>query len=174
MPASASEDDSVGHKRFKEIESILRFRPDRLGHALLMPPELQPLLQRLQIPVECCPTSNVMTIGLSESAPASSLAKDPMVHGLKRHPQLGKWLQTNHPISISTDDSGVFGTNPTQELLLLQRSYDLPLSRIERITLDSIQHAFCDKQLKEQLTRDLTRRFQEIHQEQLQHKAATT
>jgi adenosine deaminase len=54
---------SVVHsKEYKEIQRILRFRPDRIGHGVLLPKDLLLQLEELQIPVETCPTSNVLTL----------------------------------------------------------------------------------------------------------------
>ena len=54
---------SVIHsKEYKEIQRILQFRPDRIGHGVLLPRDLLVQLEELQIPVETCPTSNVLTL----------------------------------------------------------------------------------------------------------------
>jgi adenosine deaminase len=117
-----------------EAEAILelgQFVPDRIGHALLLPPRLQRRLLQLGIPVETCPTSNVMTLELAQSQmrPPSDAAAAAGPHhhhvatvvadGLKRHPQLQLWLEHGHPLAICTDDPGVFGTTLTREWELL-------------------------------------------------------
>jgi adenosine deaminase len=113
-----------------EAEAILLhevFVPDRLGHALLLPPSLQTQLLLRKIPVETCPTSNVMTLELASSTSsavshrpdndgATSVAhREGLEEGMRRHPQLSGWLRHDHPIAICTDDPGVFGTNLTRE-----------------------------------------------------------
>jgi len=98
---------------YKDALAILDFGPSRLGHALILPPSLQQKLKELKIPVETCPTSNVMTTELVEKNSSGSL-----VDGVKRHPLLQRWLRDNHPICICTDDPGVFDSNATQEFVL--------------------------------------------------------
>ena len=135
-------------QRHSEIESILQFRPDRLGHALLIPNDLWPALQSSGIPVECCPTSNVMTIDLADGIHSST---DKLTEGLQRHPHLKTWLESDYPMSCSTDDFGVFDTTPSQELFLLRRAFGLGMDRLWKIGMDSIDHAFCDNELKGRL-----------------------
>lgn len=143
-------------KAYKEVEAVLRFAPDRLGHALLLPKSLRPVLDHALTPVECCPTSNVMTLELATHLDGN------LVQGLKRHPQLGHWLETKYPLSVSTDDSGVFNTDATQELLLLAMAWDLDETRLQQIVLQSLQHAFCDKASKSRLTLQFVERIREI------------
>jgi len=73
------------------------------------------------------------------------------VEGLKRHPQLGHWLETGFPISISTDDSGVFQTDPTTELLLLALAWRVDRKALRQIQINSVDHCFCSDAVKEKL-----------------------
>ena len=130
-------DDETSKIAFEEAKTILNFRPDRLGHALLLPPPLQTILSEKKIPIESCPTSNVMTLELAKHYSGS------LLEGLKKHPQLKNWLEQKHPISIGTDDPGVFHTTATKELLLLQKAFGLHKSDLQRISLESIDQAFC-------------------------------
>jgi adenosine deaminase len=66
-----------------------------------------------------------------------------LVEGLKRHPQLEKWLETKHPISIGTDDPGVFHTDATKELILLHKAWNVNRAGLQRIVLQSMDFAFC-------------------------------
>jgi adenosine deaminase len=130
---------------YQEARSVLEFGPDRLGHALLLPPSLQDLLKEKKIPVESCPTSNVMTLELAKHCSGS------LLEGLRQHPQLLMWLETKHPISIGTDDPGVFDTNPTKELMLLQKTFCVPKATLKRILLESMDHAFCNDETRRQI-----------------------
>jgi adenosine deaminase len=129
-------------KALEEAKALIAFHPDRLGHALLLPSSIRPALAQAQIPVETCPTSNVMTLELATSFHGH------LVEGLRAHPQLEYWLRTDYPFSVSTDDSGVFNTNPSKELLLLAMAWGLSPAQLEYIILQSIDHAFCDDDLK--------------------------
>lgn len=123
---------------YAEAKSILDFAPERLGHALLLPPSLQKVLLERKIPVESCPTSNVMTLELAKHHSGS------LLEGLKNHPQMEKWLVQHHPLSIGTDDPGVFNTNATKELMLIQKAFDLDTESLAKIPLEAMEHAFCD------------------------------
>jgi adenosine deaminase len=141
---SANVKDEKMAKAFREAEAVLRFHPQRLGHALLLPDSLQSSLDNSHIAIETCPTSNVMTLGLAISFHGK------LIEGLKCHPCLARWLEY-YPISVSTDDSGVFHTDPTKELLLLRISYNLNEDRLKKIVLQSMDHVFCDDKTKELL-----------------------
>ena len=137
--------------------SIIDFMPDRIGHALLLPPSLQTRLQNAKIPVECCPTSNVMTLELAKDFHGS------LLDGMKQHPQLPQWLESNHPISINTDDPGVFDTDPTKEWRLVQETYGLGLERIQQVLIQSMDQAFCDVETKEQIKEQMKVAFDNIN-----------
>jgi adenosine deaminase len=141
---SANDKDEKMAKAFQEAEAVLRFNPDRLGHALLLPDSLQSSLDSSHIAIETCPTSNVMTLELATSFHGN------LVEGLKCHPRLGRWLEY-YPISVSTDDSGVFHTDPTKELLLLAIAYNLNEDSLKKIVVQSMDYAFCDDKTKERL-----------------------
>lgn len=104
----------------KEAQDILDFAPERLGHALLLPASLQTKL--LRIPIETCPTSNVMTLELNRHENGAHLT---LLQGLAQHDNLRTWLKVSHPLTICTDDPGVFGTDLTTEWWLVARTFDL-------------------------------------------------
>ena len=140
-------------KAYEEAEAVLRFTPDRLGHALLLPDSMQSLLDKSRIPIETCPTSNVMTLELATSFHGN------LIEGLKCHPRLKHWLETDYPFSVSTDDSGVFHTDPTKELLLMSIAYNLDEMSLKKIVLQSMDHAFCDDTTKNRLESMIESRF---------------
>uniref|UniRef100_A0A7S4WC74 Adenosine deaminase domain-containing protein n=2 Tax=Ditylum brightwellii TaxID=49249 RepID=A0A7S4WC74_9STRA len=134
--SSTNEQDASLKKAFDEAMRVIEFRPDRLGHGLLLPESITSILQNDPIPIECCPTSNVMTLELAQHHEGS------LIEGLRGHPQLSKWLKNQYPISINTDDSGVFNTTLTRELLLLVEAYGVDEFTIRKIILNSIDHCF--------------------------------
>jgi adenosine deaminase len=144
----------------EEAAAILEFRPDRLGHALLLSPSLQATLDKLRIPVETCPTSNVMTLELAK------LADGNLIHALKQHPALHHWLRTNHPLAIGTDDPGVFDTTATKELLLIAAACKVDRRRLATLVLDSMDYAFCDPLTREQIKEQMVQRIDELGREQ--------
>jgi len=141
---------------YDEVKAILDFHPERLGHALLLPPTLQKELLERKIPVESCPTSNVMTLELAKHHAGS------LLEGLKTHPQLASWIREHHPFSIGTDDPGVFNTNGTKELLLLQKALDLDFTQIFEIPLKSMDHAFCNVEIRKLVKNRLVERIETL------------
>jgi adenosine deaminase len=121
-----------------------------------MPSSLRPILESHPIPVEVCPTSNVMTLELATSFQGN------LVEGLRRHPQLEYWLKKGYPISISTDDPGVFHTDPTKEWILLVVTFNMNVAQIKRIILESLDHAFCDNSLKKVIRESIMSYFKQI------------
>jgi adenosine deaminase len=83
-----------------------------------------------------------------------------LVEGFQRHPRLAYWLRTGYPISVSTDDSGVFHTDPTKELLLLAISHGVDRYSLRKIVMQSIQHAFCDDRTKSTLAQRVAHRLE--------------
>lgn len=150
---SADGTDLKLSKAYQEAEAVLRFLPDRLGHALLLPDSLQSVLDESKIPIETCPTSNVMTLELATSFHGN------LIEGLKCHPRLTYWLETGYPISVSTDDSGVFHTDSTKELLLLAIAYTLNEQELQRIIMQSVKHSFCNETTKSKLYELIPCRF---------------
>jgi adenosine deaminase len=129
-----------------ETTSMIEFGPDRLGHALFLTPKDLVLLEEQRtnrsgtpIAIECCPTSNVMTLELAQSSHShnSSHHQDSLIRGLTQHPQLARWLRTDagndYPLSINTDDPGVFHTNSTREWMLLARTFQLSYERLAEL-----------------------------------------
>eukprot|EP01034_Spumella_vulgaris_P028869 gene28869-35811_t len=106
-----------------ETTVVLNFGPDRLGHALhLLQFHLDQLLamkhEGRAPPIEICPTSNYFTLGLKSYSD---------------HPQLHNLLRLGYPISINTDDRGIFDTSLTAELLHVKNSFRLSVAEIVEI-----------------------------------------
>jgi adenosine deaminase len=58
------------------------------------------------------------------------------------HPLLGTWLAEDYPLSICTDDSGIFNVTLSDELELVQRTYSLSDEKIGALSLASFGVAF--------------------------------
>lgn len=86
----------------EETDAMLDFGADRLGHALFLTPRQVRRVLASKTPVELCPTSNLATLGRD---------------GLADHPTAAMWLRRGHPISVNTDDAGVFGTSLSNEYM---------------------------------------------------------
>ena len=87
-------------KNCQDTSDILRYHPERLGHALFLNSEELEYVEQCQIPIEICPTSNILTLELGD---------------LSEHPILSK-IEANVPFSINTDDTALFDISLSQEI----------------------------------------------------------
>ncbi|KAL7566334.1 hypothetical protein ACA910_013655 [Epithemia clementina (nom. ined.)] len=191
----------------QEAKEMLEFRPNRLGHALLLPDDLKQVLSENPIPVETCPTSNLLTLELAQAHrgqqqhPTNLEGNDEnhhhrhhqvLIQALQQHhPTLSEWVVTvpgksdkstntydasvrdksysGFPLAVSTDDPGVFSTNATQELVLLQHAFEhvLDSERLQSLVWQSLDYAFCTDSTKEKIRQRWKkwRQLQQPHQE---------
>ncbi|KAL3790056.1 hypothetical protein ACHAWO_004813 [Cyclotella atomus] len=147
--------DTTLKKAYEEASAVLQFRPDRLGHALLLPNDLMNKLMQQPIPIECCPTSNVMTLELALHHGGN------LIGGLKMHPQLQKWIERKYPFSINTDDSGIFCTNLTKEYLLVAKVFGLHENDLADIAIRAVDHIF-DKPKRDALIDLMANRIEKL------------
>ena len=109
---------------------------ERIGHGLaaFRDPKLVALLAEKKIPLEACPSSNRRT---------GALRKHTGSHDLRRHP-LVDYVRRGVPVTLNTDDPGLFETTLNQEYALAHR---LGLSRAEllRISQTAFEVAFCEE-----------------------------
>ncbi|KAG5181636.1 hypothetical protein JKP88DRAFT_263573 [Tribonema minus] len=110
-----------------DTQAILDFSPDRLGHALHLTSDALDRVLRNRVPVEVCPTSNVITLGLN---------------GHHEHPTAATWLAHEHPVSINTDDAGVFSTCLSREYASVAAAFDLDLSQCSALAVAAFSQAF--------------------------------
>lgn len=110
-----------------DTSAVLAFRPDRLGHALHLSAAHVTALRAAPIPIELCPTSNMKTLKLGR---------------LAQHPTLKRWVEGGYPVSINTDDSGVFSTTASHELAMVAETLRLPPRRIADLAAAALEHAF--------------------------------
>ena len=113
----------------EEVRAIVAFAPDRLGHALHLPRDVVAALLEARIPIEMCPTSNTHTLHLDT---------------LAKHPTLQLWLNARYPISINTDDAGVFATSASEELRRVADAFALSPSAAAALAAAPFAHAFAD------------------------------
>ena len=110
----------------------------RVGHGVRAT-EDPTLLERLgaaRVPLDVCPTSNVMT-GAVASADA--------------HP-IRRLLAAGLPVTISSDDPIVFGTSVTSELALLHLAHGFSWSELGELMLHAARSAFLPPARRESLT----------------------
>lgn len=113
-----------------ECLEMLQFKPDRLGHAVIMSPRVLSQLLRTEprIGVEVCITSNLKTTGI--------------VH-VADHPVVRDLIPAGYPFCICTDDSGVFETSVSRELALLATATQMGEEDVKSLIYRSVELAFC-------------------------------
>ncbi|KAL6657118.1 hypothetical protein ACP70R_004898 [Stipagrostis hirtigluma subsp. patula] len=119
----------------KEIQAVLDFCPQRLGHVCCLNDEEWKKLKSLMIPVEICLTSNVMTGG----APSLELHHFADLYNAK------------HPLSLCTDDSGLFSTSLSNEYYLVASTFGLSKAELFQLAQDAVLFVFADDEVKKSL-----------------------
>lgn len=112
-----------------EVESVLRhLRPQRIAHgiAAARSPSLMARLAQEKITLDVCLTSNLRTGAVPR---------------LREHP-LPQLLHAGVPVSLGTDDPGLFGTDLTREYVLVVQELGLPTSALRTLADHSLQAAF--------------------------------
>ncbi|KQK13629.2 hypothetical protein BRADI_1g11465v3 [Brachypodium distachyon] len=119
----------------KEIQAVLDFCPQRLGHLCCLSDEEWKKLKSSMIPVEICLTSNVMT----GAAPS-----------LELH-HFADLYHAKHPPSLCTDDSGLFSTSLSNEYYLVASMFGLSKPELFRLAQGAVEFAFADDKVKKSL-----------------------
>jgi len=115
--------ETEGEDCKKESSEILEFGPDRLGHFNYFDEKLLEMALKKKIPLEICPSSNVCTLGLKS---------------LKEH-HFGVFLKEKYPMSICTDDTGVFDTDLSKELYEMFRNFEMNVKEVKEFLLRSLE-----------------------------------
>ena len=183
-PSTTSTGSIIHSKEYQEIQQILQFRPDRIGHGVLLPKDLLTQLDQLRIPVETCPTSNVLTLEMfhcdddendgdnhhaaAVAASTTTTNRIPtIIHGLQQyHYTIRHWLTNRYPIIICTDDPGIFDTTITDELYIVHQAFQGPLGFSRRdliqIVEQSMDHAFCSESTRTKIKHAFQQRIRTI------------
>jgi len=156
-----------------ETELVLKWLPNRLGHMCVLnsvlvtsllntlssdmkininnpkSPKFPILSLPFPIPIELCPTSNALTLHL------------PSLH---HHPTLSPWLEHHYPISIATDDSGVFNVTLSTEYQDVFETYQLSIQEGIQLAEQTFQYSFCESEVKVWLQEELLNEFTLLRQ----------
>jgi aminodeoxyfutalosine deaminase len=110
---------------------------ERIGHgtSAAKDPALLAHLAEHRIPVEVCPTSNVRTRA---------------VGAIEEHP-LPAMLRAGVPVTIATDDPGMFHTDLNREYLLCHEVFDLGKAGLAELARTGVRAAFCSEARREEL-----------------------
>jgi aminodeoxyfutalosine deaminase len=121
--------------------ALNKLNAERIGHgtSAVSDPELLAHLAGNRIPVEVCPTSNLCTRAVP------SLASHPL-------PQL---LEAGVPVTLATDDPGMFHTDLNREYLLCHQQFGLGRTELADLSRAGVQAAFCSDDLKQALLAEI-------------------
>nr|CAI5834393.1 unnamed protein product [Callosobruchus analis] len=129
-------------KNDEEVEKILRFGPDRLGHATFLHPSFGgnqsnwDLYCKKNIPIECCLTSNVIS-GTSKS--------------YQEH-HISEWIKRSLPFCIcQTDDKGVFCTSLKKEYEMVAKYHGLEAKDLWQTVYSTVDYIFASDEIKTRL-----------------------
>lgn len=128
--------------------SIRYLHPERLGHGVraIDDPDLVAYLSHYQLPLECCPTSNV------------SLGVYP---DYAQHPLRRLW-DAGCLVTVNSDDPPMFNTDLNHEYEILVRNFGFTASELERISLNAIQASLLNPQEKASYTKEFRAEFQRL------------
>ncbi|KAG8079478.1 hypothetical protein GUJ93_ZPchr0007g4897 [Zizania palustris] len=130
----------------KEIQAVLDFCPQRLGHVCCLNDDEWKKLKSSMIPVEICLTSNVMTGG----APSLELHHFADLYNAK------------HPLSLCTDDSGLFSTSLSNEYYLVASTFGLGKAELFQLAQDAVEFVFAGDEVKKSLREVFKRAEKEL------------
>lgn len=118
---------------------------ERLGHGIqaIADPELVAYLSYHQIPLECCPTSNVI-LGVYPDYP--------------HHPLRRLW-DAGCLVTVNSDDPPLFNTDLNHEYQVLVDHFGFTAPELEKISLNAIQASFLTPQQKTEFTQQFTAEF---------------
>ena len=124
----------------KELNTILSWEPDRLGHCIFVPTQTKKLISACHVGIEICLSCNVLaklTIG-----------------GFAKH-HFSEWmLTTGSPVALGTDDVGIFGSPLSKEYLLAAKNSGLGRKSLLGLSRSALSIAFAGKQRMTELLDD--------------------
>lgn len=139
-----------------DVRDSILLGATRIGHAtnLFKDPTLTQevvdtvsLLRRLDILIEVCLTSNELLV-----LPPRTL-----------HPFL-KYLRDGLPLSLNTDDGGIFDTDLTREFAKAVRMADLTWAQVKQLSRNSLQYSFAREADRDLLLRRWAARMEQFEQ----------
>jgi aminodeoxyfutalosine deaminase len=124
---------------------IRQLHAERLGHGVqaIGDSDLVDYLRQHQIPLECCPTSNV-TLGVYPD--------------YAHHPLRRLW-DAGCLVTVNSDDPPLFSTDLNHEYQVLVEHFGFTAPELEKISLNAIQASFLDPQKKDEYTRQFTAEY---------------
>ena len=119
------------------VTAIEKLKARRIGHGVRAAGDkvvLSYLIQH-QIPLELCPTSNLMTRAIPD---------------IQSHP-LRKFMKAGMKVTINSDDPTLFGTTLSHEYEIAARHLGFSMDEIKKTILTSFEHSFLPNDRKKRL-----------------------
>ncbi|MCO7193158.1 MULTISPECIES: adenosine deaminase [Pseudonocardia] len=115
---------------------------ERIGHGIhaVTDPRLLDYLTKHRIALEVCPTSNLRTGA---------------VPSMQAHP-LARLVQWGVPVTLNTDDPGMFGCDLVGEYLVAHEQFGLTPAELVLLARNAVEAAFCSAELRTELHADIT------------------
>ena len=127
-----------------ENNSIIDYKPTRLGHFNFRTNEQEQRVIKEKIPLELCPTSNSLTMNLSN---------------LKQH-HFDVFYKSKHPLTICTDDSGLMNCCLSSEIYQIVETFYLTKNDLYEFIFQACNLMF-DKNMIEICQNKLKNSFQQ-------------
>lgn len=121
---------------------------ERIGHGVTarQDPDLVEYLKREQIAIEMCPVSNLRT---------------GVVASIKEHP-IREYFDKGLLVTVNSDDPSLFHTSMNNEYLQIHEHLNFSLSELFQISMNGIQTAFIDDDMKSKLHKQFSEEYKEI------------
>lgn len=119
----------------KELQEMVDYAPDRWGHMIFAGDDLRRVIDfAVKKPIELCPSSNMLTCGhdhMDEHHIGQHWDIDDYVNLYKHGGNVRNIADVRAPVSINTDDRGVFASSMTDELLMVASRKDVSALPVE-------------------------------------------
>ncbi|TQM42965.1 adenosine deaminase [Pseudonocardia cypriaca] len=123
--------------------AVTELGAERIGHGIgaAGDPRLLEHLAEHGIPLEVCPTSNLRTAAVRDIA---------------EHP-LPALVAAGVPVTLATDDPGMFHTDLNAEYLLCHEVFDMGIAELAEIARTGARAAFCPPALRDEIIAEIDR-----------------
>jgi adenosine deaminase len=140
---TAEAEDLYHEELYDETDAILDFMPDRVGHMLyLHDRHLKKVFELKQagkaIMVEICPSTSFFVLNL---------------RSFSDHPFIRKFHSMHQPLSLNTDDTAIFNTTLTKEILHMMHALHWQPKDILTMQARIIPHIFASPLEKEAISK---------------------
>jgi len=129
----------------ESVKKALEFGAKRIGHGVRSTEddELMETLAKDNIILECCPTSNIQTC---------------VYDSIEEYP-IRTFLERGVKFTINTDNLSVSATSLREEWNKVMEAFDLTEDEVKSILLNSVEAAFANEEIKEELRQKIEEEF---------------